>query len=63
MNDFFTQFKNEMEKALQEKNIEINALKATNESLKNNCEAKDVVIDSQKKVRKIILGRNQLYLF
>ncbi|CAG5105344.1 Oidioi.mRNA.OKI2018_I69.chr1.g2046.t1.cds [Oikopleura dioica] len=54
MNDFFTQFKNEMEKALQEKDIEINALKATNESLKNNCEAKDVVIDSQKRqIRKI----------
>lgn len=51
MNDFFTQFKNEMEKALQEKDIEINALKASNETLKNSCEAKDVVIDSQKRVR------------
>ncbi|CBY18738.1 unnamed protein product [Oikopleura dioica] len=54
IDSFYTQFKNEMERGLREKDIQINALQASNRELKDRLETKEKIIDAQaRQIRKI----------
>jgi len=53
IDSFYTQFKNEMERGLREKDIQINALQASNRELKDRLETKEKIIDAQARVRTI----------
>ncbi len=53
IDSFYTQFKNEMERGLREKDIQINALQASNRELKDSLETKEKIIDAQARVRTI----------
>ena len=50
IDSFYTQFKNEMERSLKEKDIQINALQASNLELKEHLETKEKIIDAQARV-------------
>ena len=51
LDTFYAKFKNEMERGLKEKDIQINALQATNRELKEQLETKEKIIDTQARVR------------
>lgn len=54
IDSFYTQFKNEMERSLKEKDIQINALQASNLELKEHLETKEKIIEAQaRQIRKI----------
>ena len=50
LDTFYAKFKNEMERGLKEKDIQINALQATNRELKEQLETKEKIIDTQARV-------------
>ena len=50
IDSFYTHFKNEMERSLKEKDIQINALQASNLELKEHLETKEKIIDAQARV-------------
>ena len=60
IDSFYTQFKNEMERSLREKDIQINALQASNQELKDQLKIKEKVIYEQARVSNIQKNKRQI---